>query len=121
MGWKYVKKLGKKIEIINKLNILVKLIKNPILSQYFINLTGITNNNIKNNEVSFKKCMRDFYLFCKHNNKLVNVYSYGNNYMILKKNMDYNKILNNSKFRKWEKFFFDMWGYNFPFYGTQEK
>ena len=101
-------KIGKKIKIIDKFNIIVKPVKNPLLSQYFIKLTGITNNNVKNKGVSFKKCIREFYSFCKYNNKLVNIYSYGNDYVILKENMDYNKIPKKSKFRSWEKLFFDI-------------
>lgn len=101
-------KMGKKIEIIDELNIIIKPVKNPVLSQYFIDLTGITNNDVKNKGVLFKKALSNFYSFCKNNNKLVNVYSYGNDYIILKENMNYNKIPKKSKFRKWEEFFFDI-------------
>ena len=95
------------IKIIDKITIVCKPVKNPILSEYFIKLTGITNNDIENG-VSFNNCLVEFYTFCKYNNKQVNIYSYGNDYNILEINMKYNDIPINSKFYKWKKKFYDI-------------
>jgi inhibitor of KinA sporulation pathway (predicted exonuclease) len=82
---------------------------NPILSQYFIDLTNITQETVDTQGVSFSKSMQLFYKFCKdnHGNKLP-LYSYGNDYGIIKYNLDLKKTPIRSKFRTWEPFFYDI-------------
>ena len=46
------------IKVVKKFNIYVKPKKNPELSEYFINLTGITQNIIDKKAVTFNKGMK---------------------------------------------------------------
>lgn len=96
-------------KITKKINIYIKPVNNPILSEYFINLTGITNNKISKDGISFRNAIKEFYNFSKKkNNKKINIYSYGNDYTIIKENLDYHNYSSKSKYRIWENNFFDI-------------
>ena len=83
-------------KVIDTLNIYVKPNINKKLSKYITNLTGITNNKINKYGLSFKKAIETFYNF----SKFYNLYSYGNDWKVLKENLD----LNNIKEPKWHNF-----------------
>jgi hypothetical protein len=57
--------------------------------------------------ISFNKAMYEFYNFCNYNNKKVKIFSYGNDYDIIKKNLILNGYEDNHKYFKWEESFFD--------------
>ena len=82
---------------------------NPILSQYFIDLTNISQETLDTQGFSFFKSIQLFYQFCKDNdgNKLP-LYSYGNDYEIIEYNLNLKKNPKQSKFRTWEIFFYDI-------------
>ena len=86
-----------KMEIKNKLKILFIPKINSKLSNYFVNLTGITNQDIKNEGYTFIKGMD---LFLNFTNNLP-IYSYGNDYEIIEENLnlyDINLDINKDKF-----------------------
>lgn len=99
-----IKKLKTTIKVIEKINIYIKPKINPVLSQYFINLTGIKQITIDKKGITFKEALRIFYKFCKN----LNIYSYGNDYHIIKENLKLNKLPLKSKFYTWEKKFYDI-------------
>ena len=85
------------MEIKNKLKILFIPKINSKLSNYFVNLTGITNQDIKNEGYTFIKGMD---LFLNFTNNLP-IYSYGNDYEIIEENLnlyDINLDINKDKF-----------------------
>ena len=84
---------------INKFNIYIKPIINPILSDYFINLTGITNNMLIN-AVDFKTAINKFKEFCED----YPLYSYGNDLDIIEENYKLNNLIIDSN---WTKNFLD--------------
>ena len=94
--------------ILRKLNIFIKPKINPILSDYITNLTGITNKKINDYGLNFDDGMNILYELCKHDGKLINLYSYGNDYEIIEENLKYNKYPLNSKFYKWSKYHLDL-------------
>lgn len=96
------------IKIVKKINIYIKPKKNPELSEYFINLTGITQNTIDKKAVTFNEAMKKFYSFCRTKNDVkLPMFSYGNDYDIIKYNLKLNSINKKSRFYKWEKKFYD--------------
>lgn len=58
---------------------------NPVLSDYIINLTGITNKMISNQSVTFKKGYLDFLYFINKYAKIA--FSYGNDRDVLMENI----------------------------------
>ena len=106
-GFKINKKKSH-LEIIDKIDIIVKPKINPLLSEYFINLTGITQKKVEKEGIQIEKANEIFYNFCKNNNQEIPLYSYGNDFKILEENFNYIQIPNDSKFRKWKKYFFDI-------------
>ena len=97
------------IKVVKKFNIYVKPKKNPELSEYFINLTGITQNIVDKKGVTFNEAMKQFYNFCKtKNNVKLPMFSYGNDYNIIKYNLKLNSVNKKSRFYKWEKKFYDI-------------
>ena len=97
------------IKIVKKFNIYIKPKKNPELSEYFINLTGITQNMIDKKAVTFNEAMKKFYSFCKTKNDVkLPMFSYGNDYDIIKYNLKLNSVNKKSRFYKWEKKFHDI-------------
>ena len=97
-----------RFEILDKFNIFVKPKINTILSDYIMELTGITNEKIKKKGISFNKAIDKLYNFCSHNNKLLNVYSYGNDFHIIENNLILNCYEKNHKFYKWNVNHFDL-------------
>ena len=90
-------------KIIKKLGYYIRPTINKVLSKYFTNLTGITNYKIQKNGIHPEMALCKFYEFTKH---CKYVYSYGNDWPVLKENL----ILNNmfkGKFILWEKKFYD--------------
>lgn len=97
------------IKIVKKINIYIKPKKNPDLSEYFINLTGITQNIIDKKAITFNEAMKKFYSFCRIKNDVkLPMFSYGNDYDIIKYNLKLNSINKKSRFYKWEKKFYDI-------------
>jgi len=104
-----VVKTPRTIKIVKKFNIYIKPKKNPELSEYFINLTGITQNIVDKKGVTFNEAMKQFYNFCKtKNNVKLPMFSYGNDYDIIKYNLKLNSVNKKSRFYKWEKKFYDI-------------
>ena len=85
-------------EIIETLDIYVKPNINKKLSKYITKLTGITNHKINTAGISFKKTMAIFYDFSKY----YPLYSYGNDYNIIKENLLLNNYDKKSKYLKKE-------------------
>ena len=86
----------KDFKIVDTLNIYIKPTINKILSPYIIKLTKITNEKINKQGISFRKAINKFYDFCKY----YPVYSYGNDWSVIKENIKLNKIVD----PKWENF-----------------
>ncbi len=104
-----VVKTSKTIKIVKKFNIYIKPKKNPELSEYFTNLTGITQNTLYKKGVTFNEAMKQFYNFCKTKNNIkLPMFSYGNDYGVIKYNLKLNSINKKSRFYKWEKKFYDI-------------
>ena len=101
-------KVDKDFKIVDKLNMYIKPKINLELSEYFINLTKISQKRVDSNGISLVKALNLFYNFSKNNGKLLDLYSYGNDYDILKKNLDIHHVSSNSKFRKWKTKFYDI-------------
>ena len=101
-------KVDKSFKIIDNLNIYVKPNINPKLSKYFKNLTRINQKSIDNKGISIKDAIDKLYNFSIHKNKLLDVYSYGNDYKIIKINLNLIKDKNNSKYRKWKNHHYDV-------------
>ena len=100
-------KVDDNFKIIDKFNVYVKPIINPKLSKYFINLTKISQNKINKDGISLVKALNLFYIFCKNNGKCIDIYSYGNDYNIIKEDLDINNIKDN-KFKTWKNNFYDV-------------
>ena len=104
-----VVKTSKTIKFVKKLNIYIKPKKNPELSEYFTNLTGITQNTLDKKGSTFNEAMKQFYNFCKTKNNIkLPMFSYGNDYDVMKYNLKLNSINKKSRFYKWEKKFYDI-------------
>ncbi len=52
-------------KVIDSFDCLVRPVKNPLLSEYIIELTGITNEDIQANGLSFKQAYGNFIEFAK--------------------------------------------------------
>ena len=97
------------IKVVKKFNIYIKPKKNPELSEYFINLTGVTQNTIDKKAITFNEAMKKIYSFCRtKNNVKLPMFSYGNDYDIIKYNLKLNSVNKKSRFYKWEKKFYDI-------------
>ncbi len=81
-------KFNKNYKILDTLNLYVKPLFNPILSNYTINLTNITNKLIEKKGLNFIKANKKLLNFSKNCTLLSN----GNDGEVLKKNYRYNKI-----------------------------
>ncbi|MEK7505524.1 MAG: 3'-5' exonuclease [Patescibacteria group bacterium] len=79
-----IKVNAEKLEEVAEFSILVKPIKNPVLSEYFINLTGITNQRVEREGVSLTEAIKKFSEFV---GKLP-AYSFGGDQIVIKKNCD---------------------------------
>lgn len=116
-----VKKLKTTIKVVKKLNIYIKPRINPILSDYFKNLTGIEQSTIDEKGRGFREAMKIFYRFCKNKNgEKFNLYSFGNDYHVIKENLKLNSINKKSKFYKWERKFFDITPFFEPYVNVKK-
>ena len=70
-------------EKVDELNIYIKPTITTTLSDYFVNLTGISNKKVQKYGLDFDLAMKVFYSFIRNCN---NVYSYGNDVNILIEN-----------------------------------
>lgn len=97
------------LKIIDRISILIKPKKKPMLSKYIIRLTGITQNQMDKKGVSLKEGLKLFYRFCKDKNRdNLSLFSYGNDYGIIKLNLKNSNTPKKSKFYTWEKYFYDI-------------
>lgn len=80
---------GSTLVVKNEFNCLVRPNKNPILSDYFIDLTGITNAEIEETAISFTDAYTNFSTFIGSTAPLL---SFGEDDEILKENMELNAI-----------------------------
>lgn len=99
-----INKCNNKLQIKDKFNYYVKPKLNPILSDYIINLTGITQTKIDTEGYNFEIALEAFYIFCEN----YNIYSYGNDYTEIKVNLHLNNISKSSKYFIWESQFYDI-------------
>ena len=92
----------------NAINIYVEPSVNKTLSKYITNLTGITNYKIKKYGVSFEIAIQQLRDFCYDKNTHLPVFSYGNDYDVIKENL----ILNKMNSKKDSKYYNDKKYYN---------
>lgn len=92
-------------KIIDSLDMYIKPNINCELSEYFVNLTGITNEKIKKDGINSIDALQKFYKFSEG----IDLYSYGNDYEIIEENLLLNCITLNSKLfsSEWKKQFKD--------------
>jgi len=62
--------------------VVIKPVKNPLLSDYFIGLTGITQGDVEERGISLKQALAEFKSFVRDSS----VYSYGLDHVLLKEN-----------------------------------
>lgn len=67
------------MKIIDEFSILVKPVKNPVLSDYFIDLTGITNEDIQKDGVDLRTAVEQLLAFAGH----APLVSYGGDHVIV--------------------------------------
>lgn len=106
-----IENLNHDLKIIESFNYYIKPKINPILSEYIINLTNITQDNIDILGLDFIDFIEKFYKFSKYINKNyidLNLYSYGQDYTEIERNLKLNHIKKNSKYYEWKKYFFDI-------------
>lgn len=77
-------------KVINRFNQLVIPTINKNLSNYIVDLTGITNDDIINNGISFNRAFNNFILFLKNTSK--NVFQYGTDSEVIRENLKINSI-----------------------------
>ena len=82
-------KFDKNYKIIDKLNIYVKPIFNPILSDYIKNLTRINQKKLEKAGMTFTQSYKIVKKFCKG----TKIFSNGGDYFIMKINLDYNNLI----------------------------
>ena len=100
-----------KFTIIDTFDSYIKPIINPILSNKTIHNTNITQETINNYGSSFNKFIADFYDFSNNiNNKpyKLPLYSYNNDFILIKNNLILNKFTEFSKYYIWENMFYDI-------------
>ena len=99
-----IKKENNKYIIENSLKILFIPRINSILSDYFVNLTRISNDEINKYGYDYQNGMKLFLDFCGNLNR----YSYGNDYHIFEENYKLYKLINNlnkNKFKDIKPYF----------------
>tara|TARA_Y100000031_G_scaffold15279_1_gene16133 strand:- start:44 stop:601 length:558 start_codon:yes stop_codon:yes gene_type:complete len=79
-------KFDKNYKIIDKLNIYVKAMFNPILSDYIKNLTGISQKKLEKKGMTFIQSYKIIKTFCRG----TKIFSNGYDNLIMKINLDYN-------------------------------
>lgn len=109
IGGLKIKKEKHELKIIEKISIYLKPIINPVLSDYFVYLTGITQTKIEKEGLSFINAMSRFYDFSKDNDdSFIKLYSYGNDFNVMEENLRFHKLPKTSKYDKWGKQFYDI-------------
>lgn len=103
-----VRKCKNHLFIADDLNLYIKSKINPVLSDYITKLTGITNEKLEEEGLSFDEAMNKLFEFCTYNDNKIKIYSYGNDYDIIKENLKLNKYDQNHKYYKWESSFYDL-------------
>lgn len=104
-----IKKIDNSLRVIDTINIFIKPKVNPVLSKYFIDLTGITQRLIESYGVHFLIGINYFYKFSKNdNNEFLPMYSYGNDYSVIKENLIIHNFKHNSRFYNWGNHFYDI-------------
>lgn len=93
------------LEVIDVFNQYSKPRINSQLSHYFTDLTCISQEKIDTEGRDFMEVLEDFFIFCEEYGLLI--YSYGNDYEIIKLNIELYKILN-IKYNYWEHLFLDI-------------
>ena len=83
-------KFDKNYKIIDRLNIYVKSIFNPILSSYIKKLTGINQEKLEKKGITFTQSYKIIKKFCKR----TKIFSNGDDNSIIKINLDYNNLRN---------------------------
>ena len=74
-----------------------------------VHLEDSTQNTLYKKGVTFNEAMKQFYNFCKTKNNIkLPMFSYGNDYGVIKYNLKLNSINKKSRFYKWEKKFYDI-------------
>tara|TARA_Y100000741_G_scaffold364546_1_gene355938 strand:- start:1938 stop:2525 length:588 start_codon:yes stop_codon:yes gene_type:complete len=97
--------------IIDKFDYYIKPIINPILSIQTIHNTNITQETINNYGSNFNKFIEDFYNFSNNINQKVYklpLYSYNNDFLLIKNNLILNNFDKSSKYYIWENMFYDI-------------
>lgn len=109
IGGLKIKKIDDTLRVIDTINIFIKPKVNPVLSKYFIDLTGITQRLIESYGVPFLRGINYFYKFSKNkNNEFLPMYSYGNDYSVIKENLIIHNLKSNSRFYNWGNHFYDI-------------
>lgn len=74
--------------VLEEFDMLVKPAKNPVLSDYFINLTAITQEEVDRRGVDFRTAIEKFSQWSEGRD----LYSYGNDARVLEENCGFNDI-----------------------------
>ena len=72
----------KKFIELDSLNLLIKPVKNPVLSDYFINLTGIVQKDVEQKGMSYNEALLKFASWSRD----YDIYSFGGDERVLKEN-----------------------------------
>ena len=75
----------KQFSEIDNLNLFIKPVKNPILSEYFTNLTGINQKDIDENGIYFQEAILKFSSWCGS----YPIYSFGGDERIIEENLKF--------------------------------
>jgi len=104
-----IKNINDQLKIIDQIEIFIKPKINFILSNYFIDLTNITQETIDKKGQSFNISLEKFYNFCKdEGGNFLKIYSYGNDYKIIDYNLKLYNYQKDSKYYSWVCMFFDI-------------
>jgi inhibitor of KinA sporulation pathway (predicted exonuclease) len=98
IGAAHVRRVDKRFVICSEFSTFVKPQKNPILSAYISNLTGITQFDIENSGVYFDCALSEFELFVKHKGPII---SYGEDGEIFSDNLFLNNLRQSAIVEGW--------------------
>ncbi len=91
IGAAHVQRRSWGFSITSEFSTFIRPQKNPLLSPYIINLTGITQADIENSGVDFNDALYKFELFVKNKGPII---SYGEDAEIFSENLAFNKTKN---------------------------
>ena len=103
IGAIHIIRRGSEYYIARSIDILMRPERNPILSQYFVDLTGIDQCDVDDG-MSIMEGLRVFKEFADSDM----CYSYGNDYDIIEKNLDLVDVSDDDPLRKWKEMHFDI-------------